>query len=496
MKKKYFKVLLLSLIILTGACSKDFLENHPTGSLNESVPFTSTQNAMSLLNGIHRMMYSGVSPWNQGFTGQGSVEIYNDMMGEDVVMTAAGNGWYNNTYKWVDHRNFNSSQTYEVYRFYYKIINNANALITNVDNIPGADPVKTDAEKKVLKGQALVYRAWAHFNLVQLYGKRYDATAKPNAELGVPLKTTVGYSSQARATVEEVYTQINKDLDDAISILTTKRDNKSHINLAVAKGLKARVALTQQDWATAAKYAAEARTDFPLMSQADYVKGFNDYNNSEWMWGITVIPDQTLDFGHFFAYMSCNYSSTNIRNNPKAINSKLYNLISATDVRKKLWDPTGKAYTFLPGNFVKKPYMNCKFIAAGPADSRGDMVWMRAAEMYLIEAEAKANLGDATANDILFELMKSRDASAVKPAETGAALLPTIYIQRRIELWGEGFRFLDLKRLNQPLDRTGANHNTSLAGNIMSNPIGDNNWQYLFPKTETDANKDLKQNPY
>jgi hypothetical protein len=66
--------------------------------------------------------------------------------------------------------------------------------------------------------------------------------------------------------------------------------------------------------------------------------------------------------------------------------------------------------------------------------------------------------------------------------------------QRRIELWGEGFRFLDLKRTNSPLDRTGANHNSSIAG-VLSMPAGDKRWEWLFPTDELNANKLVTQNP-
>jgi hypothetical protein len=48
--------------------------------------------------------------------------------------------------------------------------------------------------------------------------------------------------------------------------------------------------------------------------------------------------------------------------------------------------------------------------------------------------------------------------------------------------YGEGFRFLDLKRLNQALDRRGANHNVSLAGNVLSSSqmfveLANSNWR-------------------
>ena len=74
--------------------------------------------------------------------------------------------------------------------------------------------------KKSSKARRLAYSAWAHFQMVQLWGKRYDAATKPNTQLGVPLLTTNILEGQPRATVEEVYTQINKDLDEALTLLS------------------------------------------------------------------------------------------------------------------------------------------------------------------------------------------------------------------------------------------------------------------------------------
>ena len=77
-----------------------------------------------------------------------------------------------------------------------------------------------------------------------------------------------------------------------------------------------------------------------------------------------------------------------------------------------------------------------------------------------------------------------------------------IYLHRRIELWGEGFRFYDLKRTNSPLDRVGpttvpattSNHISSVA-QVMSIPAGDKRWQWLFPRAEINANPNIVQNP-
>jgi hypothetical protein len=268
----------------------------------------------------------------------------------------------------------------------------------------------------------------------------------------------------------------------------------------VAKGFKARVALTQQNWTVAAQMATEARQGFALMNNTQYTSGFNNYTNGEWIWGIRQQEDQGTFFYSFFAYLSANFNSTNIRTNPKAINSLLYNQISATDVRKGLWDPTGSNPAFpipLNPNGSRFPYMNRKFLVANTALSIGDVPLMRASEMYLIEAEARARAGsqDAAARQALFTLANQRDPNYVLSTNSGQALIDEIMIQRRVELWGEGFRFYDLKRLNAPLDRSGANHNASLAG-VLAVPAGDIRWQFLIPQSElNNTNGVVVQNP-
>jgi hypothetical protein len=256
------------------------------------------------------------------------------------------------------------------------------------------------------------------------------------------------------------------------------------------------VALAQQNWALAAQLASEARQGFTLMSNAQYMQGFNDYTNPEWMWGVHQQSDQTTYFYSLFAYISANFNSTNIRGNPKAINSTLYDQISSTDIRKQLWDPTGSNTAFpIPPGGVRRPYMNRKFLAESSTSSIGDVPLMRAAEMYLIEAEARARAGqDAQASDVLFQLVNKRDPNYTLSTNTGQALIDEIMFHRRVELWGEGFRFYDLKRLNLPLNRTGANHQTSLAV-VFNVPAGDKLWEFLIPQAEINTNPLVEQNP-
>ena len=143
----------------------------------------------------------------------------------------------------------------------------------------------------------------------------------------------------------------------------------------------------------------------------------------------------------------------------------------------------------------RHPYTNQKFIAVSSSDSRVDVPHMRLSELYLIIAEAEARLNnDGPAQAALTQVALARD-SFYTATNFGAALLDEIMIQRRIELWGEGFRWYDLKRLNLPLDRTGGNHDAALADNVLNVPAGGVDWTWLIPQDEIDANDQMVQNP-
>src|SRR5690606_37263877 len=137
-----------------------------------------------------------------------------------------------------------------------------------------------------------------------------------------------------------------------------------------------------------AKFAREARRGFTLMTGDQYVDSYVGLGNPEWLWRVEHREGLPTYFYSFYAYVG-NFSSTNTRGNPKAINSLLYAKLSDTDVRKKLWDPTGAQPGFpVAASGVKMPYMTRKFTMPNPANTNAYLMFMRAAEMYLIEAEA------------------------------------------------------------------------------------------------------------
>lgn len=481
-------------IILFTSCKKDYLEVTPTNAIATADAFKNTTNAWAAINGIHRSLYIKYYG-NQDQGGQGSNMIYMDIMGEDVLHTGQPNSFWLTAYRWTGPRTVTSNVPYFNYRFYYTIIANANMIIDNVDNAEGPQE-----DKNAVKAQAYAYRAWSFYQMVQLFGERYEASST-NVTLGLSLVlSSTDLRPVPRATVVQTYQQINNDLDAAMALYANAkaRPNKSHINLNVIQGIKARVALTQQNYPVAVDMAQKARTGFALMAPSEYTKGFNDYSNNEWMWAIHMTAEQEIDFYSFWAYMSADFNASNIRQNPKAIFSPLYAKISTTDIRKQLWDPTGSNTAFpIPPGGIRRPYQQRKFLSTGQGLSIGDIPLMRAAEMYLIEAEALANMTgrETDAKQVLFNLVSKRDPNYMLSANTGAALIDEILTHRRIELWGEGFRFYDLKRLNLPLDRSGGNTVLSIAS-VLNVPAGDKRWVWLIPQTEIErAQGVVEQNP-
>lgn len=495
---KYIVCAFSFVLMIFSSCKKDYLDTVPSNATSIEEQLSTIKGINTALNGIYRGMYMQYSDQEQD--GHPAVMINMDFMGDDAVHSAIGTTYFRGAYRWIDHRSEATDLTYFVWRFYYRLIANANMILAAVDKVDA-----TEGQKKMVIGECLAIRAFSHFMLVQLYAARYYPGLNP--QWGVPIQTEFTLTPQPRATVDQVYAQVNKDLDDAIESLTDAPApiNKTHININVAKGIKARVALTMWNWTDAAKYAREAREGLSLMSNADYLKGFNDIDNVEWMWGANQLADQLPTYGSFYAYMSANYNSVHTRSNPKFINYALFDGISQSDIRRRLWwdgeEATAKDFpgvinvaTGLPDDSqLRVPKMHRKFLVKDPAVSVGDIPYMRVAEMYLIEAEAKARGGSLRdAYQALLPLAANRDPEYGQSVKS--TTLAAIMLQRRIELWGEGFRFLDLKRTYSDLSRYAASGAIPDLVNWRGVAAASPMWTWRIPRREINANPLIIQN--
>ena len=164
----------------------------------------------------------------------------------------------------------------------------------------------------------------------------------------------------------------------------------------------------------------------------------------------------------------------------KCIDAKLYSQIPDTDVRKALWngpdgDPTAQTEA------SAYPYASRKF--GYDANWLQDYIYMRASEMKLIQAEAYARLGKSSeATAALKSLLAKRNNQWV-----GTASVEEVLLQRRIELWGEGFAYYDLKRNGLGVVRKYEGTNHPVWGQI-DYPAHDNTWNFQIPRSEMQNN--------
>ncbi|PIF05602.1 MAG: RagB/SusD family nutrient uptake outer membrane protein [Draconibacterium sp.] len=527
MKTKYkilTGILIFAFVLGLNSCSEDFLQTVPTDSVSTEIALGSTDNMILAINGIHRSIYAQNPGIVRYYAGQQYMIPMAEYAAGDALHSTTGNNWFREVLQWVSFTDATSNDVTYPWWFYYNVIGSANNIINAAMDLQMSDDLHN------VLGQAYTYRAWAHFNLVRFFAKPY-MVGNPSSDPGVPimLATEPPYNGLARNSVQEVYDQIKADLNEAITHFAdaSGRADLSHINIDVAKGIAARVYLTIGDWENAAKYANEARQGYSLMDEAEYKSGFNNWDNPEWMWGSKIIQDQTAYYWAYFYYCSNNFNGTQNRSNPKFMNHKLYDMMSDTDYRKDLilkdcpstfdeWDKGENAgryanedeyeaaidqYREIVNNSEEHnmvPYMHIKLSQAdGSSITPMDMIHMRAAEMYLIEAEALARQNkNNEAQDILYALVSERDSGYGKSTNTGQALVDEILLQRRIELFLEGHRWFDMLRNDEALDLegSGADPDLYLGGFKQAKPSVNSKWTFLIPQRELDANPNMVQN--
>lgn len=463
--------IILGVTILFSSCSKDFLETNSSTAMQDNLVYKTTKLTKGVLYGIYRLMRSANSGGQNRMDccGLPSNLIVFDMLGSDLTMTSTDYYWLD--YDYFNTKTDNNYRTSYFWTFYYRVINNCNDILFNVDNTLG-----TEEEKARIKGEALSLRAMCYFHLVQIYQQTY-ILAKDLP--GVPVytePTTPEQEGKPRSKVEEVYKLIVEDLKTAILYLDDKRETKYYINKNVAEGLLARVYLTMNKWEDAAEMANAAKVGYPLMSAEEWVSGFNDISNKEWIWGIYQSIDQNVGWGSYTSIFD--YVDGNRRN--VRMPSSFYKKYSKTDVRITVLAKKGNNY-----GSRKFKETNPKNICHVPL--------MRTAEMILIEAECKARLGnEPEAQKLLFNLVSTRDPNYTKSTNTGNDLIEEILIERRKELWGEGFSYFDMLRNQKPLVR-GSDHRSTK--NFEAN-----SWMLIhkIPRKELDINPYINeedQNP-
>ena len=440
--KKIFKYLFVGLIGCTtlSSCLESALETAPTDSMSGTGLLANANAALVPLNGIYRSMYASWSPTgntHQSF-GISSYNLMAEVMGEDFIQAAQGSGWfwYDCLYMVKDRYTSTSWRSYDLWNGYYTWISNANYILGAKETMEGEE-----ADINYIMGQAHAIRAYSYFMLAQSFARTYKGhESEPCCPIYTE-PTVAGTQGQPRSTVQQVYDQILSDINTSIEMLNgTTRKHITHIDYATALGLKARIALVMEDWATAKESAKAAITAsgcqvLPVASFA----GLNNSAAANVMWGAKIISDQSTMYASFFSHMDADGTGYASKGAYKQISKVLYDEMNAKDTRRAWWDPTD-------ARNGDCGYMQNKFKFSDTQTWTGDYIWMRVEEMYLTAAEAECRLGEEAAAKEDLNAVMSQRVEGYTCTKTGTALgklttdmtgslLEEIITQRRIELW-------------------------------------------------------------
>jgi len=460
---KKILILLSSAALLLTNCQDDFLDQEPSGMLSTNqLNEISKKDPESVLSSLVSGLYSTTFAFGTGGVeghddfGQKSIDITTDFMTGDFGSSSTSYGWFMAEYNFTSQIK-TSNKTYQIWRYYYRLVKSANEVL----DIVGEDPTGSE----VYYGQAKAIRAYCYFYLVNLYQHPYSD--KKDAP-GVPVYTTqLVPEIHGQSKVGEVYDLIISDLEDAAEALKgyNRGSDKSKINRYVALGLLANVYLFRGEPGDYQKAAAAAKEvidsgQFPLMSATDVIQsGFNLLSIPSWMWGIDLTAENSPALPTFWGHVDYYTYSYAYAGNVKIIDDVLYASIPATDVRKNQF---GSPATEVVGQDPLAPIYKFYNSARSPGTRvwEDDEVYMRVEEMYLILAEAYARdnkTADAAA--ILKRLLDQRDtnAAAAVLSLSNSELLEAIYFNWRVEMWGEGKTYFAMKRYKKTVQR-GQNH--------------------------------------
>ncbi len=476
---KKISIILILFVGLFASCEKEFLETAPTNQISDADVFNTAAGAQTVLDGVLRELraYQG----SHDVFGVKAIDLAWDLMGEDIVCPRSH--WFVYDYQ-VDNRGATYRRPRTTWALFYRVINNVNNILINADNIS----FESLAQEANIRGQALALRAYSYFNLVTIFQFTYLGHEN---DPGVPIYLTPTTEGNPREQVSVVYQQIITDLDEAIDLMeanTPARRHISDITLEVVHGIRARVALEMGEWATAESHAAEARAPYSLDTRTQWASGFSSYSTANWMWGLEINDEQSTIYASLPSHLDMSvYGYAGLGYMPKYMSAALYALLPDDDIRKEVVTVVDIGGTDF--------HINYKYNSAAAGKGfASDYVMMRPEEMLLIEAEAIARQGgrDSEVQALLDELHAVRQTAPVPVTATGSALLDLVLLERRFELWGEGFRGRDIKRLKIPLDRTGSNHDVTVCNTLYEDAefLG---FLYKIPQGEIDANDNLTE---
>lgn len=509
MKKQLYTIGAAMLMVFMSSCDEDFLDKQPTNQFTPEQLQEAIDKDPDLLlgnvSGLYSMMFNtgtGGTTRHDDF-GQKGIDIYTDMLASDMALAGTNYGWYTTVARYQATTDFTRNEAYIPWRYYYRMVRATNNVM---ELLGGSDAVPTETQQRHIMGQAKVMRAYAYFYLAQLYSNGYGT----GSEKILPIYTDPKQPNQPKSTSAEVYELMVEDLTDGITYLEDfNRSSKEQVDVNVAKGLLAYVlaargttsdlnqvvtltndVLTEGGYTITSKNALYGRTD-ATGALLNPESGFNNVATPSWMWGMDLTLANGLDLISWWGQVDLYTYSYAWAGDPKTIDKALQASIRPDDLRRRQFSQTSQRPLW--------KFFDPARVQGGQRNVTTDYVYMRMEEMILLNAEAKARLGqDAAAREMLLQLMSTRIEEVVGSEATtgidayteylnglsGQALVDEIFLQTRIEFWGEGKSYLAMKRLKKSITR-GANH-LFFAGETFS--WDDEEMTFPIPQAEVQNN--------
>jgi hypothetical protein len=346
----------------------------------------------------------------------------------------------------------------------YRVVFTANVVLNTLDNINSEkDQLPT---WKGIRGSALFCRAFAYYQLAQIFAPAYDSSTA-GTDWGLPLRLSTDVDEKfSRATVQQTYDQILRDLTEAGTLLP--KDSSwypTRPSRTAVYGLLSRVYLSARNYPLCLLY-----TDSCLQFQ-HALMNYDTISTTALFPFQRFNPEVIFSAAYFSSGPSATYKSY--------VDSLLIQSYQTNDLRKELF--------FKLGNFFFGRYDEEGYSFAGIATD----------EMWLTRAECYARTGNTTAamNDINNLLVTRWAAGAFIPytATDANDALRQILRERRKELLFRGTRWTDLRRLNKD-PRTALTLTRTVNGIVYTLAPNDPRYVYPIPDDVLSYNPGMPQN--
>ena len=507
MRKITISILALLSLVFTG-CD---MNKMPASTIRPDEAVESMMDASKFSNYIYAN-FRGITSGSYIYAGEIQADLFNATIG------FGNNG--GDLYRWEI--TTNSGDASNLWGGAYGVIANNNFYLSALNEYIAKRQAAGDltaADSTTLmqyKGEAFFSRAYMYFQLATYFCQDYDE-ASAASDYGVPIVTVYDPSSDAatypgRPTLAETFEFINSDLDSAeMFINRAPAVGDNYFTTDVVKAFRARVALYMDDYQTAGKYSKELVESgrYPFVADtAAYRKLWLNDSGEECIMQVFASINELANSSSY-GYIS--YSPTLLRYRPYYIPTQtVMNLFDENDMRLTIGFIN--EIVNYSGGITAQVYM-CNKFPGNPEFYKGvesnyvnSPKPFRIAEQYLILAEACANGfegGESRASDLINELRANRISGYSSTSYVGDQLRQEIRDERVRELFAEGFRFLDLRRYGNGMDRGEGQSSTVIYMPGQSTTehlsvMADNyRWVWPIPTAEITSNPQIEgqQNP-